>query len=296
MTDLNLIRAFIAIYETESVSGAAVKLNLTQPSVSHALSRLRDMLDDTLFTRTRDGMKPTFVAERMYGIFRSALSEIETAIASRWNFDPKSSNQVFKLAFSDLGEMTFLPHILPRLSQEAPKVGIEVVELEVEKLDDWFATGKIDAAIFNSTSAKVQSRSEPIFQEHYVCLVSARHPRIRDQVSLEQYLSEGHIVVSSHSGHRQVEDQIRAIGAARQVSLRLPHFTGLHDIVAKTELLATLPSRTAHMFASSGMVKYCTIPLPIPEFEVRLHWRETDGEIEAQAWLREILKSCLQGL
>jgi DNA-binding transcriptional LysR family regulator len=61
-TDLNLIRTFVAIYETQSVSGAAKRLNITQPSVSYSLTRLRDLLHDPLFTRTRDGMVPTFNA------------------------------------------------------------------------------------------------------------------------------------------------------------------------------------------------------------------------------------------
>lgn len=72
MIDLNLVRVFITIYETGSVSGAASRLHVTQPSVSYALARLRDQWSDPLFKRSRDGMQPTVLASQLYGSFRSS--------------------------------------------------------------------------------------------------------------------------------------------------------------------------------------------------------------------------------
>ncbi len=75
--DLNLIRTFVTLYEAGSVTLAAERLFVTQPSVSYALARLRELFDDALFTRTRDGIQPTFVAEQLYGTFRESLTRIE---------------------------------------------------------------------------------------------------------------------------------------------------------------------------------------------------------------------------
>lgn len=80
--DLNLIRTFVTLYEAGSVTLAAERLFVTQPSVSYALARLRELFDDALFTRTRDGIQPTFVAEQLYGTFRESLTRIEGAVQS----------------------------------------------------------------------------------------------------------------------------------------------------------------------------------------------------------------------
>jgi molybdenum-dependent DNA-binding transcriptional regulator ModE len=93
MIDLNLIRAFVTIYETRSVSVAADRLHVSQPSISYTLKRLRDLLGEPLFKRTREGMAPTYFATQLYEKFRSAVSEIEGAIESTRKFDPYLSSR-----------------------------------------------------------------------------------------------------------------------------------------------------------------------------------------------------------
>ena len=108
MIDLNLIRAFVTIYETGSVSAAADRLHVSQPSISYTLKRLRDLLGEPLFKRTREGMAPTYFATQLYEKFRNAVSEIEGAIESTRKFDPYRRR--FRLATSDIGEISLLPH------------------------------------------------------------------------------------------------------------------------------------------------------------------------------------------
>src|SRR5271154_5103828 len=105
MIDLNLVRVFVTIYETGSVSAAADRLHVSQPSVSYALARLRDLLGEPLFTRHREGMTPTFFAPQLQAKFRRAVSDIETVIEATRNFDPASSTRRFRLALSDIGEL-----------------------------------------------------------------------------------------------------------------------------------------------------------------------------------------------
>ena len=101
--------AFVTIYETGSVSAAAERLHVSQPSISYTLKRLRDLLGEPLFKRTRDGMAPTYFATQLYEKFRIAISEIEGAIESTRKFDPYLSSRRFRLAMSDLGEIYLLP-------------------------------------------------------------------------------------------------------------------------------------------------------------------------------------------
>jgi DNA-binding transcriptional LysR family regulator len=152
--DLNLIRAFVTIYETGSVSAAAERLHVSQPSISYTLKRLRDLLREPVFQRTRDGMAPTYFAIQLYEKFRIAISEIEGAIESTRKFDPYLSSRRLRLAMSDLGEISLLPHLMAAL-QNMPELGFDIVAIDVTKLEEWLTAGKIDAAVCNRGSVPV---------------------------------------------------------------------------------------------------------------------------------------------
>ncbi|WP_249674401.1 LysR family transcriptional regulator [Pseudomonas abieticivorans] len=296
MIDLNLVRVFVTIFETGSVSGAAERLHVTQPSVSYALSRLRTLLNDPLFKRSRDGMQPTFLATQLYAKFRYSLSEIERAIAQTSHFEPRVSSRGFRLALSDLGEVFFLPYILQALQKEAPNSELEVLQLDIDKLGDWLKTGKIDAAICNRSELPIEANYDLIFEERYVCLVSTHHPRIGDTLTMEQYLSEHHVVVSAGTGHHAVEDRLREAGLERRVRLRVPHFSVLPEVVSGSDLLVTLPERVARMFASRSATRVLELPFPIPSIEVGLQWNDHDSDILAQRWFCGLLKTTLKDL
>lgn len=296
MIDLNLVRVFVTLYETGSVTGAADRLHVTQPSVSYALSRLRDQWGDPLFKRTRDGMQPTVLASQLYGSFRSSLTDIERALALTRKFDPQQSTRRFRLALSDLGEVFFLPHVLRGLQAQAPLVELEIIQIEIDRLDEWLRTGKIDAAVCNRSYLPVQAQCERMFIERYVCMLRADHPRIDTTLSMEQFINERHVVVSAGTGHHFVEDRLREAGIQRAVSLRVPHFSVLPQIISTSDLLVTLPERVAMVYAEKNGLKSVELPFTVPEFEVSLHWHEHSGDSSAQLWfcafLRETI-SCL---
>jgi DNA-binding transcriptional LysR family regulator len=296
MIDLNLVRVFVTIFETGSVSAAAERLHVTQPSVSYALSRLRTLLNDPLFKRSRDGMQPTFLATQLYAKFRYSLSEIERAIAQTSHFDPRVSTRGFRLALSDLGEVFFLPYILQALQKQAPNAELEIIQIDIDKLGEWLKTGKIDAAICNRSDLPLDANCDLIFPERYVCLLAADHPRIGDSMTMQQYLDEYHVVVSAVTGHHVVEDRLREAGLERRIRLRVPHFSVLPEVLASSDLVVTLPERVARMFASRSATRIVELPFPVPAIEVSLQWNDHDSDILAQRWFCGLLKDTLKDL
>ncbi|PKH64855.1 LysR family transcriptional regulator, partial [Psychrobacter sp. 4Dc] len=137
VVDLKLIKVFITIFDTKSVSLAAERLNITQPSVSHSLSRLRYLMKDQLFTRTREGMIPTFHATQLYDSLNQPLLDIENVINEVKEFDFRNSNRCFRIALTDIGGMYFLPLILSSLEKIAPNIAVEVITVDMKKLSDW---------------------------------------------------------------------------------------------------------------------------------------------------------------
>lgn len=293
MIDLNLIRVFVAIYQTGSVSGAADRLHVSQPSVSYALARLRDLLGEPLFTRNRDGMVPTFFADQLYGKFRHALSDIETAIESARNFDPSNSTRRFRVALSDMGELFFLARIVAVLRDKAPFAELDAVMLDLEQLDEWLTAGKVDAAICGRGNVRLQSAGEVLFRERYVCLASLDHPRLEAGLTLEAYLAEQHVEVAPSTAQHLVVDRLHELGHERRFGLRVPHVSVLPEILASTDLLATLPSRLARSFAAGRRLRVFELPFRVPEIEVILLWHEGGGDSAARRWLCTLLRDTL---
>ncbi|MEJ4046685.1 LysR family transcriptional regulator [Erwinia sp. SLM-02] len=291
MMDLNLVRVFIAIYETRSVSGAADRLFITQPSASYALARLRSATDNELFKRSRKGMQPTPVASHLYTVFKQSLSGIEKAVADTRCFTPETSFHKFSLALSDLGEQLLLPRLVKHLREVAPNVQLEVLPFEMMRIDEWLLTGKVDATLCSrNESISPIAQRDRIMDERYVCLVNNQHPRISGALTLASYLAEQHIIVSTISGHHMVEAQIKEYGFERRIALEVPHFTALGEIIASSELLVTIPLSAAKIYAARGNGRIVELPFQLPNLEVYLYGHTEIGDITAKTWFYNTLK------
>lgn len=290
MMDLNLVRVFTAIYETRSVSGAAERLFITQPSASYALSRLRNETNDELFKRSRTGMEPTPTAVQLYKVFKKSLTGIEKAVADTKTFVPATSRHKFRLALSDLGELLILPKLVAALRAVAPSIQLEVIAVDTLRLNDWLLTGKIDAAICNRNETVSSAQRELILSERYVCLLNSHHPRIGTTLSLDEYMQEQHIIVAATSGHHSVEDRLKEYALERDIALEVPHFAALGELIASSELLVTLPSLAAKIYLRRGNGRLLELPFQLPNQEVFVYANTEIGDITAKTWFYNFLK------
>jgi DNA-binding transcriptional LysR family regulator len=288
--DLNLLRAFDAILREGGVTAAGVRLGLSQPAMSHALQRLRRLLNDPLFVRTPRGMHPTPFARRLAPPVRQALDLIRETLTQQTGFEPKTSERVFRLHLTDVGELVFLPPLLARLRQEAPGVRVEVEQRRQEQVADALATGEIDLAVgfLPALSAEIVQRQ--LFRDRYVCLVRSGHPTIRAKLSLTQFLQASHVLVSSEgSPHQIVEQTLRARGLRRKIALHVPHFTVVPMILARTDCVVIVPEGFVHAVAPLGRFKALRLPMEIPALDVKIHWHRRYDQDPGIAWLRNVL-------
>src|SRR5580704_13193404 len=114
--DLNLAVVLRALLDERSVSRAARRLGLSQSATSHALGRLRALVQDPLFVRTRTGLVPTARAEAMAAAVRSSLAVLETTFFAPPPFDPRTVEQTFRIRPSDYVEYLLVPRLLERLA------------------------------------------------------------------------------------------------------------------------------------------------------------------------------------
>ncbi|WP_027854900.1 LysR family transcriptional regulator [Marinobacterium litorale] len=291
--DLNLVRTFVVLYESRSVTLAAEQLFVTQPSVSYALSRLRDLLNDRLFVRTREGMQPTAVATQLYHVLRQSLTQIESTIESARGFEALISEKRFTVAMTDLGEMTLLPHIFRELQHQAPNVELEIVPLEIDKAYEWMVTGKVDAVICSRPIAGSDVERRVILEERYVCVMNAQIAPQGDELTMEQFLEYKHAVVSRSLGHGLAEEVMAELGVRRKVSLVLQHFSILPSVLRETDLLAIVPGKIAQAFSTMAPLKIFPLPFEVPGVEVALYWLARNERSHSQRWFRECIIAAL---
>lgn len=295
--DVPLLRAFVAIYETGSVTASAERLFVTQPSVSYALAKLREIMDDPLFVRSGGTMTPTPRARDSYTLFSNALIQIENALEHSKQFHPAESTRRYRVAMSDIGELIFLPPIFSLLQARAPRMELEVVQVAQDDVPGWLATGKIDVAVGNLPTIRDQTNHVHVFDERYVCLMREGHPSGSDGMSLERFASQRHAHVASQIfGHREVEAALRDAGVARSVALQVPHFTVLPLLISTTDLVAVVPSRVAKIFQSFAPLQFVELPFTVPKIEVHVHWDRRHDLTQTQQWFIELIQEALQSI
>jgi DNA-binding transcriptional LysR family regulator len=289
--DFELLLIFDEIYKTRNVTRAAANLGLPQSTVSLGLGKLREHFNDRLFSRTARGMAPTPRAEGAIGDVRRALQALQHALADQPVFDPAGSTRAFHICVTDISEIVLLPRLLNHLREHAPGVRIEVTKISPDSPAE-LSDGTVDLAIGFMPHLEAGFYQQKLFDQHFVCLVSNRHPRVSEALSVEALQAELHVRVSSSgTGHAIVDKTLGEMGMPRNVALQVPSFLGVARIVAQTELVAIVPYRYGAAMAGSEDVRMLPLPVDLPSFQVKQHWHERYHEDASNRWLRQVVAS-----
>ncbi|WP_029954514.1 LysR family transcriptional regulator [Achromobacter sp. DH1f] len=288
--DLNLLVVLDALLHERHLTRAAARLPMSQPAVSHALARLRTLLGDPLFHRTRGGLRPTPHALALEAPLRDVLAQVRRLLAGAV-FDPAASRRTFRLAMSDYGASVVLPPLVRRLRAQAPGIDLEISYTSRGGMIAGVADGQLDLAlaVFGETPADI--RRAVLFQEPFVCVMDAASSA--DPLTLDAYLARPHVLVAASQDQRsgEVDAALARLGRARRVALRLPHWTAAPAVVAGTDLVLTVAQRTV-MPTPPGLAVQ-PVPFPIAPLGFEMIWHErTDGDAGLR-WLRESLAALM---
>lgn len=291
--DLNLVRTFVLLYETRSVTATAESLHVTQPTISYSLQKLRRRFSDELFRRTGGGLVPTTTARALYEPLHSALSGIERAVSGAWSFDPASARAAFTLCLSDLGEISLLPRLMAALPAVAPGVTLTVRPLDVDRAADQLGRGEIDAFIASPLISSQRVARIPLFSEGYLGMVAHDHPRLGASVDFASLAAERHVTVFGPTGHDGPRRALEAHGLLDRVILEVTRFAALPYLVQDGELVAMVPRLVAEMFAAQHRVRLFELPLEVEPAQVSVYTRHTHARSPAQHWLVTFMREVL---
>lgn len=284
--DLNLVRVFVLLYETRSVTATAEAVHLTQPTVSYSLGKLRRRFDDELFRRGRTGLEPTVLADRLYEPLRESLAGISRAIDPGRSFEASTATDVFTLALSDLGEASLLPRLVDALSVDAPSVSLTVRTLDIATAPDQLARGHLDAFVATPVLTAPQLHRIPLFAEGYLGMVAASHPRVRGPATtVAELRRERHVLVENPSGHLGPELALESWGLLDSVAVRVSRFSVLPYLVQGSDLVAIVPAHAGRDYAASHPVRLLRLPTALEPLEVALYARPEASRTAPQRWL-----------
>ena len=295
--DLNLLIVFDAIYGTHSISKAARKLHLSQPTVSNALARLRERLGDPLFERSATGMLPTARAKRLAEPIRRALVALEQGLRDDEGFDFASSDREFVIAVEDYGEAVILPTFIHWLADVAPGVRIRIRPESSAQLKTELRESAVDLALDYFPLPSPAYRNLCVLTETLSTLSRPGCLKSNEQLSLEQYLAMPHIVLAAASNARPMIDLALAKrGLERHIAVRVPHFISMPLMVQASNMLCTLPLRIARIYAKNFRLQSHSVPVRTPRFPVYLIWHEASDLDLGHQWFRESLQAICRRL
>lgn len=281
--DLNLLQTFHAVHVTGNVSRAAERLGVSQPTVSHALQRLRRIHADPLFVRTQGGMAPTAKAQRLAKAVENALTTLDLALREAESYDPARSDRTFALHLTDIGETIFLPPLVRMLERDAPRVRLAAFQLDDRDILPALESGRVDLAL-GYIPALTGAQRQYLLSERYVVVMRGGHPAARRKPSRDALSRLDYALVRSHPATGRV---LADLGLLERVRLTLPHFMVLPGILAETDLAAIMPSRLADTFKALGNYVVWRPRVGLPQFDVSVHWFWRFENEPGNRWLRE---------
>lgn len=297
--DSHLLRVLVTLVNERSVSRAAIRLGQSQPAVSIALKRLRELFGDALLVREKGGMAPTERALLLREQARRALGEIDAMLAGPEVFDPAASQQTFRVGSPDFMAAGYLGAVVARFCREAPRARLEVRPLGAGvDVEQALAQGELDLVIGNWVNPPPALHLSLLLQDEVVCLVGRRHPRAAGGFTREQYLAARHLVPLPYSAAQRglVDTHLAALRVARDARVVVPYFELAPHLLVDTDLVFTTARHFAAHYAALLPLAIVPAPFDFPAMRFYQLWHERSQGAPAHRWLRALMTQAARGL
>lgn len=284
--DLNLFVVFEAIYSQGNLTRAGEVLNLAQPTVSNALTRIRAVYNDPLFVRAGRGVTPTPLANRLIVPVRQSLKQMQASLDDNLPFVPEHTERSFRLSVSELASSKLIPGLIKDVCEVAPKANLHILQMPRDAIAGALANGDLDLALDIPQLPSRALRRQRIGQGEHVCVFRKGHAITRKALKLDNFLQMSHIVVSSRMhGSSFAEIQLNRMGIRIKPRLRMQHYLPALKALESCDYALVVPRSVAEQF--DLVVK--ELPFDQEALESWLYWHRNADQDPANIWFREIL-------
>ncbi|MCK6374225.1 MAG: LysR family transcriptional regulator [Zoogloea sp.] len=294
--DTYLLRMLCLLVTERSVSRTALKLNQSQPAVSLALKRLRQILGDPLLVREKSGMVPTERALALVSHAKGALAEIDRMTLSPESFDPATSRYEFRLGAPDYLAPLFIASVVERIRREAPGIRLSLQSLGPNfDFERSLAEGELDVVIGNWPEPPDRMHLSILLEDSVVCLVAASHPLARKgTMTVDDYQRAAHIVPMPYSISQRgtVDTVLASHRISRDDRVIAQSFAMAPYLLVHSDLVFTTTRHFARFYTDLLPLTILESPIAFPPMRFYLLWHERNHLSHAHRWIRRLLNEC----
>lgn len=289
--DLNLLVTLDALLTEKNVTHAGRRVHLSQSATSAALARLRNSFQDQLLVPVKGKMVLTPLAQGLVEPVRNLLLQAQATVATKVKFDASASHQHFSIAVSDYVATIFMADALSAIHKQAPHLTFELVPTSERALEA-LESGILDFHIAPEIFASKAHPKMPLLEDTHTVIAWNRNSRVGTKISLEQYLSLGHVAIHVGDGPGPNFDEhfLRRMKCKRRAEVVTHTFDVVPHLVVGTDRVATVATRLARKYAKFLPLKLLPLPVEIPPMIEVLQWHKYHDQDPAYIWLRNLLR------
>jgi DNA-binding transcriptional LysR family regulator len=294
--DLNLLVVFDAVMQERNVTRAGERLGLSQPAMSHALTRLRHMLKDDLFIRSPKEMLPTPRAEQLAVPVRMALDGLQQSLEPT-QFDPAKAARKFRIAVDNYAAVVLVGVLAEQIGKVAPQVVLEFLPSGTLKLLDLLDHGELDLAIGPNSALAERFSNEVLVQDDLVAVLPKNHPAASLRgLSIEEIAELPHLEISSTRHSTDFVDQALARSKlSRRIALHAP-FLSASRILVTSGMISVLPRRIAEELSLHLALTIRPLPFSSPIIKTTMIWPRWLDNQPAHLWIRGVISEASKGM
>jgi LysR family nod box-dependent transcriptional activator len=294
--DLNLLVALDVLLDTQSVTEASRRLNLSQPSVSAALGRLREYFDDELLAQIGRKMLPTAKGQDLAPAIKEMLNLVRFRIAHTEGYDAASSQRRFTIIASDYAFDIVLSKVIAKAELLAPNVTFDISPSAPEGIRR-FLNGDIDVLITVANYTLLDHPHLALFSDEDA-VICWNQGKFADGIDKEQFLAASHATAVFGEERRPAVSELylESVGINRKVSVQVPSFSSLPASVVGTDRVAILHRHHARLLSSLYPINYHPLPVAGPGIHEIVQWHRLREKDAGARWLINLLVEETQSL
>jgi DNA-binding transcriptional LysR family regulator len=297
--DFNLLKVLDALVSERNVTRAGRRLGRSQPAVSNALQRLRQLLGDDLLVRGPGGFTLTPRAEAMRAPLRESIALIESCLTEEPQFDPSKASGLFRLSAPDRLSIALLPPLFARLQRLAPSMALQVVTADRQQALDLLENDRVDLSLGWFDGKPPHVHMEVTQEDQLFCVFRRDHPILRRgrRFNIEAVLSYPHLIVSATGQRTAVfDDLLLRRGLKRQALMTVTNFTAVPELLRRSDMIGVFSSLAAEVFQKSYKLAKRPVPVDVGNIATNLAWHVRYDRDRKHAWLRQQIKALYSGL
>ena len=294
--DLNLLNIFEVVNEERNQRKASERLYMTQPAVSAAIARLREIVHDKLFLATSRGLTPTPKADELYKAVHASLGLIRTQLGTGGEFSVAECQRIFTVAIDyGSGAALALP-LFQRLRALAPKAKLQIKTISEEQTRlEMIKSGELDVSVCQFRTVESGIESAPFNLHQGVFVVREGHPRISYAPDLETMTGEEFVLVHGQPMTYENSELDALVACVRdRIALEVPSAAVIPQIVKKTDLASIMSLLTLNALDCSDGLLIFELPSKQERATAYVHWRE-DAD-QASQWFKTLLLDVLRSI